>query len=153
PRRAAFATLPVPSTVPAEGTGAVGERFTFGHFSSFAAPTAGLLIEVLPRVLDGLPTGRVLLIGGGADEFARRLVQHHPRLVNRVKSAGLQPLSEIAGYLRRCDVMLQPVGGGVSGRNTSVLASLANGLPVVTTSGLLTESYWAESDAVALAPV
>ena len=47
--------------------------------------------------------------------------------------------------------MLQHYPDGVSTRRTSAMAVLAHGLPMVTTSGDLTEPIWAESSAVRLA--
>jgi hypothetical protein len=48
--------------------------------------------------------------------------------------------------------MIQPYPDGVSSRRTSAMAGLSHGLPIITTTGHNTESFWAESRAVALAP-
>jgi glycosyltransferase involved in cell wall biosynthesis len=48
--------------------------------------------------------------------------------------------------------MLQPAQDGVNGRRTTVMAALAHGKPVVTTSGRLTEPVWSQSGAVVLVP-
>ena len=52
-----------------------------------------------------------------------------------------------------CDLMLQPYIDGVSSRRTSTMTALSHGVPVATTRGKFTESLWAESTAIALAPV
>ncbi len=49
--------------------------------------------------------------------------------------------------------MIQPFLDGVTTRRTSVMAGLAHGLPIVTTSGPLTESFWAHKRAVEMCPL
>src|SRR5262249_2650369 len=63
------------------------------------------------------------------------------------------PADSVAAHLASCDVLLQPFPDGISARRTSAMAGLALGIPMVTTEGHLTDSVWAESGAVALAPV
>ncbi len=60
--------------------------------------------------------------------------------------------ADLSRHLSACDLMLQPYIDGVSSRRTTIMAQLSLGLPVITTSGRLTEPLWAESGAVALAP-
>jgi 2,4-dienoyl-CoA reductase-like NADH-dependent reductase (Old Yellow Enzyme family) len=55
--------------------------------------------------------------------------------------------------LAACDLLVQPFPDGVTTRRTSVMAGLINGRAVLTTAGRLTEPVWAETRAVALAPV
>ena len=44
-----------------------------------------------------------------------------------------------------CDLLVQPYPDGISSRRTSAMAGLALGVPVVTTTGHLTEPLWAET--------
>src|SRR6202011_6017268 len=53
--------------------------------------------------------------------------------------------------MSECDLMIQPYADGVSSRRTSIVAALAHGRPVVTTSGPDTEPFWQSSNAVILA--
>jgi glycosyltransferase involved in cell wall biosynthesis len=59
----------------------------------------------------------------------------------------------VAETLASCDVLLQPYPDGITVRRTSAMAGLAQGRPIVTTTGHLTEPSWAEQGAVALVPV
>lgn len=47
--------------------------------------------------------------------------------------------------------MPQPYPDGITARNTSALAALAFGVPVVSNSGPLTEPFWSETGAAILA--
>jgi glycosyltransferase involved in cell wall biosynthesis len=58
----------------------------------------------------------------------------------------------VSAHLQACDVLLQPYPEGVTTRRTSIMAGLANGRAIVTTSGPLSEPIWAETAAVALEP-
>ena len=53
----------------------------------------------------------------------------------------------VAAHLRACDLLLQPYADGVSSRRTSVIAGLANRVPVVTNLGALSEPLWASAGA------
>src|SRR5512135_1070561 len=55
----------------------------------------------------------------------------------RVITPGPLPAPAIAEYLRACDLVLQPYPDGASGRRTTLMTALANGVPVVTTLGVL----------------
>jgi len=72
-------------------------------------------------------------------------------MADRVHATGPLDAADLSLHLSACDVMLQPYIDGVSSRRTGTIVALAHGIPVVTTSGRLTEP-WAASEAVALAP-
>jgi len=81
-----------------------------------------------------------------------RLTAQNPHLGIRIAATGELPAEQIPAHLRACDLLVQPFPDGVSSRRTSVMAGLANGVPVVTNLGLLSEPLWRKSGAVALAP-
>ena len=87
-----------------------------------------------------LPDARVLLVGSGGEAFARR----PPADVrDRVDATGRLSAAEAAAALRACDLIVQPYPDGVTTRRTSVMAALTTSVPVLTTSGPLTEPVWA----------
>jgi hypothetical protein len=59
---------------------------------------------------------------------------------------------QLSVHMRACDVMLQPYPDGVSTRRTSAMAALAHERALVTTSGSLTEAFWALDHAAVLMP-
>lgn len=163
PRTRAATWLPVPSTIPttanAVEVAAVRERMApqqddvvIGHFGTYGKPVASLLAELLPPLLlaDTQRTG--LLLGQGGEQFAARLCQAHPELRGRLYAPGSLPRQDVAVHLAACDLLVQPYPDGVSSRRTSLMAGLALGLPIVTTTGALTESVWQDSGAVSYAP-
>jgi glycosyltransferase involved in cell wall biosynthesis len=161
-RRVPFGWLPVPSTTPVtasteeasatralyakEGTPLVGHFGTYGHL------IAGTLRELLPRLLSTEETDcAVLLLGQGSETMREELLRAHPQLAERLHATGTLTPEAVSRHLAACDLLLQPYPDGVSTRRTSVMAGLAHGLPIVTTTGALTEELWQESRAVALA--
>lgn len=162
-RRVPFGCLPVPSNVPLFSDEAMAEnvrsRFhpqggtLLGHFGTYYPQITEVLESVVPQVLSGDSKKAMLLLGRGSVEFRESLCLKHPELTKRVHATGELKPRDISGYIKACDVMLQPYHDGITTRRTSVMASLAHGRPIVTTFGHLTESFWAESDAVALCPV
>jgi glycosyltransferase involved in cell wall biosynthesis len=162
-RRVPFGLLPVPSATPA--TASAEEMATIralyaparvplvGHFGTYGGQVARSLARLLPRLLSDEGQGcAVLLLGRGSEAMREELLRAHTDLASRVHAAGTLPPEDISRRLAACDLLLQPYPDGVSARRTSAMAGLAHGLPVVTTSGALTEGLWKESGAVALAP-
>lgn len=159
PRARHFVWLPIASTVPrAADEGRIGdwrawiaptpEARVVGHFGTFGPLLTRLLAPVLARVLTLHGDARVCLIGEGGDAFANRLCADRPEWRSRVTVTGHLAADEVAACLRACDVMLQPYADGASGRRTTLMAALVNGVPVVTNRGPATEGVWETSGAV-----
>jgi glycosyltransferase involved in cell wall biosynthesis len=155
--------LPVPSNIPvvndpraitaARGRYMSANGFLIGHFGTYGVMIAEVLKATIPAILQGEPTTTVLLLGDGAVEFRRQLVNMHSQIAHRVHATGLMPAHEVSHHISACDLMVQPYPDGISTRRTSAMASLAHGRAVVTTTGHLTEPLWAQTGAVALHPV
>jgi glycosyltransferase involved in cell wall biosynthesis len=147
--------LPIPATIPTDVRArpepdALKKRcgeFRVGHFGTYGEHVAGQLRPVLPLLLEKVANARVLLVGRGSEAFARTL---EPDVRSRVLPTGNLEGASVATALRTCDVLLQPYPDGVTTRRTSMMAALTTGVPVVTTSGALTEPVWMETNAVAL---
>lgn len=154
----AFVTLPIPATVPAaadrpdvdrwrarltaEGTGPL-----VAHFGTFGDHVATELRGVVPRLLAADPNVRVACVGRGGESFAAEFASS-----GRVVATGELAPADVAAVLRAADLALQPYPDGVTTRRTTVMAALANGVPVLSTTGELTEDVWRDSDALALVP-
>lgn len=156
-----FAWLPVPSNIAAAedlvGVSAVRRRYApggwlVGHFGTHGRLITETLAAAVPALLGEDERVALLLIGQGSKALREELTRQHPRLAARLHALSGLAAADVARYISACDVMLQPYPDGISTRRTSAMAGLANGRPVVTTAGRLTEPLWAESGAVALVP-
>jgi glycosyltransferase involved in cell wall biosynthesis len=154
--------LPIPGCAVSRETVAVSsvrQRYAsesqplLGHFGSYGREVSALLEERLASIMGGEARPAVLLIGAGSDAFREGLVTRRPEWASRVHATGYVTPSALAAHLQACDVLVQPYPDGITSRRTSAMACLALGRPVVTTTGHLTESFWAESGAVAMANV
>jgi 2-polyprenyl-3-methyl-5-hydroxy-6-metoxy-1,4-benzoquinol methylase/glycosyltransferase involved in cell wall biosynthesis len=162
-RKLSFGWLPVASNIPVvedpAGVAAVRAHCrtvggsVVGHFGTYDRHIAGLLLNSIPALLQNGNKASVLLLGRGSEVMRDELICQYPEIANRVKATGELVARDLSLHLSACDVMLQPYIDGVSSRRTSTMVALAHGVPVVTTTGILTESLWAESEAVAMAPV
>jgi len=123
-----------------------------GHFGTFGRMITDLLEPAIVGLLRTDPLARVLLIGRGSERYRILIGTSHPDLAGRVAGTGELPSVEVAAHLRACDLLLQPYPDGVSARRTSVMAGLANQVPVVTNLGALSEPLWAMSKGVAVVP-
>ena len=154
--QAAVEVLPIPSTIPdlpaeriARAQRQRGGSFVVGHFGTYGDHIARELHSILTALMPRLPEARVLLVGPGGEAFARTLPVG---LRDRVDAAGRLSAVAAAAALAGCDLIVQPYPDGVTTRRTSVMAALTTSLPVLTTTGRLTEPLWARASAVALAP-
>jgi len=120
-----------------------------GIFSSFGVETWNLLEDTLPDLLEN-STVNVVLIGPGSsfiEHFCRKFACFKERMSTTGRISALQAGS----HLQACDVLLQLYPDGASGARGTLVAAMASGVPVVTTSGILTESLFRASGALAFA--
>jgi glycosyltransferase involved in cell wall biosynthesis len=122
-----------------------------GHFGTYGGVIAELLAPAAATVLRHVPDTRLALIGRGAEGFRDRFAADHPDLTDRVRAAGGLAADAVAAHLRACDLLVQPYPDGVSSRRGSVMACLANGVPVVSNLGALSESFWPSAGCLGLA--
>jgi glycosyltransferase involved in cell wall biosynthesis len=113
-----------------------------GHFGTFGRSITALLDPAIVGLVRAKPLVRVVFIGQGSERYLADLVKAHPELGGRVSATGELSPSAVAVHLRACDLVLQPYSDGVSTRRTSVMAGLANRVPVVTNHGTLSEPLW-----------
>ncbi|WP_439625395.1 glycosyltransferase family 4 protein [Gemmata sp.] len=127
------------------------EAQLIGHFGTYAPHVGDVLMRALTELLGRLSRARVLLMGRNSDRWRDAFASQVPALGDRIHATGELPPDRLPAHLRACDLLVQPYPDGVSSRRTSVMAGLANGVPVVTNLGPLSEWVWAHG-AVALAP-
>lgn len=124
-----------------------------GHFGTYGAPVASLLFVLLEKVLSTLSAPHVLLMGIGGQEFCTAFLTWHPEYAHRITATGRLSDASLAANVAACDVLVQPYPDGISSRRTTAMAGLHLGVPVVTTTGPLTEEFWGTSGAVRLSRV
>ena len=158
-----FVTLPIPSSIPKNDRpeDSIARKRAFvnvpsqklvGHFGTYGSHITPILTPAIVTLLTEEPHVSMVCLGGGSDDFARAVLASAPSLTGRLHATGRASASEIASTLSACDLLIQPYPDGVTTRRTSVMAGLINGCPVLTTTGLLTESVWTDTGAVALEP-
>jgi glycosyltransferase involved in cell wall biosynthesis len=152
--------LPMPSSIPtvrnpaasaAVHTRYAGTRPLVGHFSTYGTAIRRMLDLSIPALADTADCN-VLLLGRGGEAHARELIAAQPRLADRVHATGVLTDEAVSVHIAACDLMVQPYPDGVSTRRTSAMVGLSHGVPIVTTSGWLTEPLWEESGALEMVP-
>lgn len=154
-----FRWLPIPSGIPvSENPPAIkriqqryGADFLIGHFGTFGWPITSQLEPILLAFASNPTPEPVLLIGRGSTGFRDALILKEPRLASMLHAAGELASDDLSHHLAACAVLVQPFPDGVSTRRSSVMAGLSHGMPIVTNMGDLSEPFWPESRAVALA--
>jgi glycosyltransferase involved in cell wall biosynthesis len=115
-----------------------------GYFG-FLHPTKGGLdlVETASRLLPDLPTLRLLMIGeqvgASSPENAHYLQQvkaaiQRYELEPRVTWTGYEPDAEVSADLVACDLLLMPYLDGASLRRGTLMAALAHGCAIVTST-------------------
>jgi len=122
-----------------------------GHFGTYGSPIAEILTPGALELLRLVPEASLLLIGRGSESYRDRIAEAHPAFGNRIHATGELTADEVSAALRACEIVLQPFPDGISARRGSAMATIANGLPVVTNLGRLSEPFWSEG-AVLAAP-
>jgi hypothetical protein len=162
-RKAAFAWLPVPATIPVTshtaGVSELRERVAppgtklIGHFGTYGKNVAPLLERIALGLLPSRSDLVLLLMGRSSEVFRERLIDINPALASQVVASGHLDPESISLCLTACDLLLQPFVDGANARRTSLIACLAHGAAIVTTLGPRTEAFWKASNAVVLVPI
>src|SRR6185437_234454 len=84
--------------------------------------------------------------------FAKKLLESQPALAPQLLATGATQSTTISVHIQAADLMLQPYKDGVTFRNTTCMATLEHGRPVVTTTGRLSEPLWSSADALRCLP-
>jgi glycosyltransferase involved in cell wall biosynthesis len=132
--------------LPARKDAGPGRPFTVGIFSSFGAELNEFLEPVIGCLL-GNPTIKVLLLGPG-EPLRESLAKQFPEAAARVDSTGRLHVTQIAEHMRRCDALLQLYPEGASAARGTLIGAIASGLPVVTSSGPITDKFLLDSEAL-----
>ncbi len=157
-----FTWLPIPSALnqpPYDAVAALrsklgGERkCLIGHVGTYGSLVSTLLDALLPDLFSSAPHARLVLIGANGGAYASAFLTRHPEHRDRIITTGYVEPAQIATHVAACEVLIQPYPDGVSARRTTTMAGLFLGVPVVTTSGHLTEPFWERSQAVRLSAV
>ena len=150
-RQIPFEWLPVPSNIDFPGNPhANPEPLRIGHFGTFRPDIVRLLQPALCEILERTDA-TMTLAGRGSQDFRARFATAFPALADRVSARGELAPSEIAAYLRSCEILLQPYPDGISTRRGTAMAALSAGVPMVTNLGKLSEGFWPQSQALELA--
>ena len=101
------------------------------------------LIRALRLLVDQYPTAQLLMIGervGASDPTNYAYLQEVEQLIDdlgladHVQWTGRQPDADVGADLNACDVLVMPYMDGASLRRGTLMAGLANGCAVVTTT-------------------
>ena len=120
------------------------DDFVLAYFGFLNRSKGGeTLIRTLHALLPALPNARLLMIGervGASDPTNHGYLQEIEALVDalglaeRVQWTGHQTDAAVAADLNACDVLLMPYVDGASLRRGTLMAGLANGCAIVTTT-------------------
>jgi glycosyltransferase involved in cell wall biosynthesis len=118
--------------------------FVVAYFGFLNRSKGGLtLIKVLQWLVQARPDMHLLMIGeqvGASDAANDAYWQEVQALIarlgleRRVRWTGNRPDAEVAAALNACDVLLMPYTDGASLRRGTLMAGLANGCAIVTTT-------------------
>jgi glycosyltransferase involved in cell wall biosynthesis len=123
-----------------------------GHFGTYGPHIAPLLEKTLSAIHAAAPEGKILLMGRGAEDFARGFVKTQPEMEQLISARGDVSAAEVATHLLACDVLVQPYAEGATTRRGSLMAGMGVGRAIVTTSGRNLEPTFKTTDALKIVP-
>lgn len=148
---------PVFSNLPAaraEGVAALRARRASGpvfcHFGSCRGWATDFLDRVIPEVLQHVPAATFLFIGRGSAHGGETIRKRLGTAASGVVVTGELCPQAAADQVASADLMMLPYPDGITTRRSSAMAALAAGVPVVSTTGPLSEPWWPRSGAVLL---
>jgi glycosyltransferase involved in cell wall biosynthesis len=126
------------------------KAFLFGHLGTYGESVTSYLTHSVPTLLRASDDRHCIMLGRGAVAFRSELVAADSALASRIHAReNLDPVA-LTQHIRACDAMIQPFPDGVNGRRSSLMASIALGVPTITTSGRFTEPVWKSGNGVAI---
>ena len=133
-------------SLPARKEAGESGLFTLGIFSSFGAALNEFLEPRIGCLLEN-PKLRVLLLGPG-ESLRESLAKQYPQAADRISSTGRLHVTQVPEHMRRCDALLQLYPDGASAARGTLIGAIASGLPVVTSSGPITDKFLLDSEAM-----
>lgn len=122
-------------------------------------PGKGLetLFEALPSIRRVHPEARLVVVGDTRAEnrvYRETLLDLAARLdvAPAITWTGSRTGEDVARFLQAADIFIVPYDGGVSIRRGSLMAGLAQGLPVVSTYPVVPSVYLRDGDNISLVP-
>lgn len=119
-------------------------ELVIGYFGLLNRSKGGLtLVKTLDRLVRSGRDAHLLMIGEtlGANDptnalYGQEVVAliEHLGLAGRVRWTGQEPAAEVSADLRSCDLLLMPYEDGASLRRGTLMAGLAHGCAIVTTT-------------------
>jgi glycosyltransferase involved in cell wall biosynthesis len=121
---------------------------------AFGSYHYGRMPERIIRTLERLYAQKIkvhlLFIGSGGEQL-RKLCPTH--LYPMLTTTGTLGCEAVSIYLQLVDLLVSPFLDGISTRRSSAMSCLAHGLPLLTTSGRLSDALWHEAFGDQLIPV
>ncbi len=155
-----FEWLPIPATIDANPdpsalarirTKTTIDGLIVGHLGTYSSEIRQSISPTLLTILSKVPDAHAIMLGSNSDTFAEELKTSAPQLADRIHGLGVLADGDLANHIAACDLIVQPYPDGLSSRRTSLMNVIAQGTPVVSNIGHLSEPLWDESGAVALA--
>src|SRR3989338_2205100 len=114
------------------------------------------MVEYMTTSLDALIKkgydAGLLIIGQDEKAISDYLKELPYYLKERIFCTGYCNSDDVSRYLSASDIFLLPLIDGISSRRGSLMAALKHGLPVVTTSGFLTDDIFEQENFTLLSP-
>ena len=159
-RKGDFRWIPVPSNIKiAPNTPDVGDLQRFNKnplLVFFGSLHVTKMVEFLTASLEalikkGYDSG--LLIIGQDEKAISAYIKGLPDYIGeRIFCTGYCSSEDVSRYLSVSDIFLLPLFDGISSRRTTLMTALEHGIPVVTTSGFLTDDIFLMEDFILLSP-